>query len=96
MRSASLLAILLLASSARADLPSPRLDRVAPLGAASGSSVEIEVLGADMTIRFDFVETLPLGRTGKAQTCISKIPLPLFSTAAAEVWEEEERRALAR
>ena len=55
-----------------------------------------EVLGADMTIRFDFVETLPLGRTGKAQTCISKIPLPLFSAAAAEVWEEEERRALAR
>src|SRR5262245_49588251 len=48
MRSASLLAILLLASSARADLPSPRLDRVAPLGAAAGSSVEVEVVGADI------------------------------------------------
>ena len=48
MRSASLLALLLLASSARADLPSPRLDRVAPLGAAAGSSVEVEVVGADI------------------------------------------------
>lgn len=48
MRSASLLALLFLASSVRADLPSPRLDRVVPLGAAAGSSVEVEVLGADI------------------------------------------------
>jgi hypothetical protein len=48
MRSASLLALLLLVSSARADLPSPRLDRVTPLGAASGSSVEVEVVGNDI------------------------------------------------
>jgi hypothetical protein len=44
----SLLALLLLVSVARADLPSPRLDRIAPLGAAAGSSVEIEVQGADI------------------------------------------------
>ena len=55
-----------------------------------------DVLGADMTIRFEFVEALPLGRTGKAQTVISTIPLPLFSAAAAEVWAEEERRAMVR
>jgi len=48
MRSASLLAILLLCSTARADLPSPRLDRIAPLGAAAGSSVEVDVAGADI------------------------------------------------
>jgi hypothetical protein len=47
-RSASLLAILLLASSVRADLPSPRFDRVTPLGAAAGSSVEVEVIGNDI------------------------------------------------
>ena len=43
-----LLALLLLASVARADLPSPRLDRVTPLGAAAGTTVEIEVAGADI------------------------------------------------
>jgi hypothetical protein len=47
MRSISLLALLLLSSAARADLPSPRLDRLTPLGAAAGSSVEVEVVGAD-------------------------------------------------
>jgi hypothetical protein len=48
MRSASLLALLLLASSVRADLPSPRFDRLTPLGAAAGSSAEVEVAGADI------------------------------------------------
>ncbi len=44
----ALLCLLFLASVARADLPSPRLDRIAPLGAAAGSSVEVEVQGADI------------------------------------------------
>ena len=44
----SLLVVLFFASVARADLPSPRLDRITPLGAAAGSSVEIEVIGADI------------------------------------------------
>jgi hypothetical protein len=35
-------------AAARADLPSPRLDRVSPLGAAAGSTVEVEVQGADL------------------------------------------------
>lgn len=48
MRSASLLALLLLTSAVRADLPSPRLDRIAPPGAAAGTTVEIEVAGADI------------------------------------------------
>src|SRR5947209_969516 len=39
---------LLTVSVARADLPSPRLDRLFPLGAAAGSSVEVEVSGADL------------------------------------------------
>ena len=57
MRSASLLALLLLSSTARADLPSPRFDRLVPLGAASGSTVEVEILGNDIedatTLLFD-------------------------------------------
>jgi phenylacetate-CoA ligase len=55
-----------------------------------------DALGHDMTIRFEFVDALPLGRTGKAQTCISRISLPLFSAAAAEAWEEAERREASR
>jgi hypothetical protein len=48
MRSASLFAVLALAAAARADLPSPRLDRIAPLGAAAGTSVDVEVVGNDI------------------------------------------------
>lgn len=48
MRPAALLALVLAASTARADLPSPRFDRLAPLGAAAGSTVEVEVVGADL------------------------------------------------
>lgn len=47
MRS-TFLALLFLAAVARADLPSPRLDRIAPLGAAVGTSVEVEVVGNDI------------------------------------------------
>jgi hypothetical protein len=46
-----------LAASARAELPSPRLDRLFPLGASAGSTVEVEVQGADLddarTLLFD-------------------------------------------
>jgi hypothetical protein len=48
MRFFTLLALLLLSTSARADLPSPRLDRLTPLGAAAGSTVEVDVAGADI------------------------------------------------
>src|SRR5271168_4818544 len=48
MRSASLLFLLLLPTLARAELPSPRFDRLTPLGAAAGSSVEVDVAGADL------------------------------------------------
>jgi hypothetical protein len=43
----TLLALLILASTARADLPSPRFDRLTPLGASTGSSIEIEVAAGD-------------------------------------------------
>ena len=48
MRHVILPALLLFASSLRADLPSPRFDRLAPLGGAAGSSGEVEVAGADI------------------------------------------------
>ncbi|WP_439625930.1 PPC domain-containing protein [Gemmata sp.] len=44
----SLLALLAFASPALADLPSPRFDRLTPLGAAAGSEVEVEVGGGDI------------------------------------------------
>ena len=57
MRRLSFLAILFLCSAARADLPSPRLDRVTPLGAAAGAVVEVDVAGDDIedatTLLFD-------------------------------------------
>src|SRR5437660_7696378 len=48
MRILSLPVLLLFATVASAELPSPRLDRITPLGAAAGSSVELEVAGADL------------------------------------------------
>ena len=36
------------ATIASAELPSPRLDRITPLGGAAGSSVEVEIVGADL------------------------------------------------
>src|SRR5262245_8573508 len=57
MRSASLLTLLFVATIAQADLPAPRFDRLAPLGTAAGSSVEVEVVGNDIeeanTLLFD-------------------------------------------
>lgn len=47
MRLLSLIVVLSLASLAWADLPSPRFDRITPLGAAAGSSVEVEVAAGD-------------------------------------------------
>lgn len=47
-----------------------------------------DVLGHDMTIRIELVQTLELGRTGKAQSCICKIAIPLFSVNEAQAWEE--------
>jgi hypothetical protein len=44
----AVLCLALLPAVAAADLPSPRLDRLFPLGAAAGSSVEVEVSGADL------------------------------------------------
>jgi hypothetical protein len=53
----SILVIALFAAVARAELPSPRLDRIFPLGASAGTSVEIEIQGADLeepkALRFD-------------------------------------------
>ena len=48
MRILSIPALLLFAAVANAELPSPRLDRITPLGGAAGSSVEVEIVGADL------------------------------------------------
>lgn len=48
MRSLALAILLFIPSLLLAELPSPRLDRLVPLGAAAGSSVEVEVTGPDL------------------------------------------------
>jgi hypothetical protein len=54
---AALAASACLSQSCLAELPSPRFDRLTPLGATAGSSVEVEIAGADIedvkTLRFD-------------------------------------------
>src|SRR5581483_11913211 len=48
LRSAPLLVVCLVElGTARADLPSIRLDRIAPLGAAAGTTIELVVNAAD-------------------------------------------------
>ena len=47
IRSVSFLTLLLLATTVRADSPSPRLDRLSPLGVV-GSSIEVDIAGADI------------------------------------------------
>jgi phenylacetate-CoA ligase len=54
-----------------------------------------DTLGHDMRIEFRYVDAVPLGRTGKAQAVVCRIPLPLFSADAAESWEQEARREAA-
>src|SRR5947209_10650326 len=48
MRILSVFVLLLFATVAYAELPAPRLDRITPLGGAAGSSVEVEIVGADL------------------------------------------------
>src|SRR4051794_9098741 len=48
MRIFSIAVFLLFAAAPTAELPSPRLDRITPLGGAAGSSVEAEIVGADL------------------------------------------------
>lgn len=57
---AVLAAMVLLNHPVRADLPSPRFDRLTPLGAAAGSTVEVEITGADL----EDVQTLLFDRPG--------------------------------
>src|SRR5215470_1236884 len=49
--------ILVACAPARADLPSVRFDRLTPLGGAAGTTVDVEVIGAEMegvkTLLFD-------------------------------------------
>ena len=47
-RLAILLLALLLVAKAHADLPTPRLDRLTPLGGAAGTTVDLEIVGPDL------------------------------------------------
>jgi hypothetical protein len=59
-RLAACLGVLVLATSARAQLPQIRLDRIFPLGGAAGSTVTLEIAGKDL----DDVKSLHFDRPG--------------------------------
>jgi hypothetical protein len=49
-----------------------------------------------MAIRFEFVDQIAVDATGRVQSCICRIPVPLFSAGAEQVWQPEERRQAVR
>jgi hypothetical protein len=67
-RLAILLVGILTVGSVRADLPSVRFDRLTPLGGAAGSTVEVEVAGADL----EGVESLLLDHPGLKATFVKE------------------------
>jgi hypothetical protein len=65
---ATVFALALAASLARADLPSVRLDRITPLGGTAGTTVNVEVVGADM----EEVKTLLCDHPGLQATFVKE------------------------
>ncbi|MGI8981522.1 MAG: PPC domain-containing protein [Pirellulaceae bacterium] len=76
--------------AAVADLPFPRLDRIAPLGAAAGSSVEVEIQGADLedvkSLRFDYpglyAEPVPMKERTFKVTVAADVPAGTYDVRA--------------
>ncbi len=54
-----------------------------------------DALGAGMTVHFEFVDGIPPGPGGRAETCVCNIPLPLFSGAEASPWQGDAEREAA-
>src|SRR5690348_10466084 len=67
-RFAVLLFGLLLAAPARADLPAVRFDRLTPLGGAAGSTVDLDIAGADL----EGVESLLFDHPGLKATFVKE------------------------
>jgi hypothetical protein len=78
-RLAAILFCLLLAGTTRADLPTVRFDRLIPLGGAAGSTVDLEIAGADL----EGVESLLFDHPGLKATFVKERRFRL--TIAADV-----------
>ncbi len=76
---APILTVLVVVLSVRADLPTVRFDRLTPLGGAAGSTVELEIVGADL----DGVESLLFDHPGLEATFVKERHFRL--TIAADV-----------
>jgi hypothetical protein len=74
-------ALFALGRSAFADLPQPRFDRLKPLGASAGTSIEAEILGADI----EGVETLLFDHPGLSATRVVGKDRFFQITVAADV-----------
>jgi hypothetical protein len=72
---------LVVAMNARAELPSIRLDRLTPLGAAAGSTVDLEIAGGDL----EEVRTLWFDHPGLSATPIEGKDRLFRLTVAADV-----------
>ncbi len=81
--------LLLLTSAAPGELPSPRLDRITPLGAAAGSSVEIEIAGPDLdgeqTLLFDHpgIKAEPLKERRFRVTVAADVPAGTYDVRSS-------------
>ncbi len=76
------LAVLLaVAANAFADLPQPRFDRLKPLGASAGTTIEVEILGADI----EGVESLLFDHPGLSATRVAEKDRFFQITIAADV-----------
>src|SRR5262249_28248656 len=55
-----------------------------------------DVLGGEVTLRFEFVDAVPPGRDGKAHPCVCTLPLPFGAWAEPPTWNGESWREAAR
>ncbi len=73
--------VLAIGTAAVADLPQPRFDRLKPLGASAGTTIEVEIAGADI----EGVETLLFDHPGLAATRVAEKDRFFQITIAADV-----------
>lgn len=72
---------LAIGTAAVADLPQPRFDRLKPLGASAGTTIEVEIAGADI----EDVETLLFDHPGLSATRVAEKDRFFQITIAADV-----------
>lgn len=92
MRRFAILVLTFFPVMAQADLPSPRFDRLTPLGGAAGSTVEVEVAGAELdgtlSLFFDHpgIKAEPLKDRRFKVTIASDVPAGTYDARVIAKW----------